>query len=104
METQTNLYRVFQEVFTNIGKHADARHVSFAVKKNEGRVSFFVEDDGKGFDVNEVKGRDINYRGMGLAAIEERARILGADLNVTSWPGEGTRISMKLPVTEGGMG
>jgi signal transduction histidine kinase len=103
-EAQTNLYRIFQEAFTNIGKHARANNISFAVEKNEDHVSFFVEDDGEGFDMNQAKARNFDARGMGLATMEERARMLGAALNIESQPGEGTRIVLMIPIEKGGMG
>jgi len=102
-EAQTNLYRVSQEALTNIGKHAGANHVSFAVKKNEGYVSFIVEDDGKGFDANQVKARHSPEKGLGLAAMEERAHMLGAFLDIRSQVGEGTRITLTIPTEKEGM-
>ena len=96
-ETQTNLYRIFQEALTNIVKHARAGHVSFVVKKEEkGSVCFFIKDNGKGFDVNEAVAVNITERGMGLTAMNERAYIMGAILDIQSRPGEGTRITLEI--------
>jgi signal transduction histidine kinase len=96
-ETQTNLYRIFQEALTNIVKHARAGHVSFAVKKEEkGSVFFLIKDNGKGFDVNEAVSGNIAERGMGLTAMNERAYMMGAILDIQSRPGEGTRITLEI--------
>jgi signal transduction histidine kinase len=96
-ETQTNLYRIFQEALTNILKHARAGHVSFVVKKEEkGSVFFLIKDNGKGFDVNEAKSENIAERGMGLTAMNERAYMMGAILDIQSRPGEGTRITLEI--------
>ncbi|NIR16049.1 histidine kinase, partial [Candidatus Bathyarchaeota archaeon] len=65
-EAQTNLYRISQEALTNIAKHAEAKHVSFAVKENEGSVTLSIEDDGKGFDVNRVRSIHSLEKGLGL--------------------------------------
>jgi signal transduction histidine kinase len=101
-EAQTNLYRIFQEALTNISRHAEANHVSFVVKKKDSRVYFFMEDNGKGFDVNQVKEMQSFERGMGLAAMEERVRMLGGTLNLWSKEGEGTRVSFIIPIDAGG--
>jgi signal transduction histidine kinase len=101
-ETQTNFYRISQEALTNIGKHAEAKHVSFAVKENEGCVSLIIEDDGKGFDVDKVRARHSPEKGLGLDAMEERAHMLGASLDIKSQVGEGTRITLTIPIEEVG--
>ena len=101
-EAQTNLYRIFQEALTNISRHADANHVSFVVKRKDSRVYFFMEDNGKGFDVDQVKETQSFERGMGLAAMEERVRMLGGTLNLWSKKGEGTRVSFIIPIDAGG--
>ncbi len=95
-EAQTNLYRISQEALTNIAKHAEAKHVSFAVKENEGSVTLSIEDDGKGFDVNRVRSIHSLEKGLGLDAMEERARMLGASLDIKSQVGEGTKITLTI--------
>ena len=102
-EAQTNLYRIFQETLTNISKHADASHVSFVVKKKDSRVYFLLEDNGKGFDVDQVKEMQSFEKGMGLAAMEERVHMLGANLDLRSKERKGTRVSFTIPITKGGM-
>jgi len=99
-EAQTNLYRISQEALTNIGKYAEAEHVSFAVKENEGYITLIIEDDGKGFDVNKVRSSHSPEKGLGLDAMEERARMLGASLEIKSRVGEGTRITLTIPMEE----
>jgi len=102
-EAQTNLYRIFQEALTNISKHAHARHVFFTVKKKDSRVYFLMEDDGKGFDVEQVKEMQSFEKGMGLAAMEERVHMLGASLDLRSEEKGGTRLSFSIPIGKGGM-
>jgi PAS domain S-box-containing protein len=97
---QTNLYRISQEALTNIVKHAEARHVSFAVKENKGSVTLSIEDDGKGFDVNGVRTLHSPEKGLGLEVMDERARMLGASLHIRSQVGEGTRITLTIPIRE----
>lgn len=100
-DTQTNLYRISQEALTNIGRHAEASRIRFAVQKNENHVSFVVEDNGKGFDVNQIRSRLSHEKGMGLAAMAERARMLRASFHISSLLGEGTKISLKIPLEKG---
>ena len=101
-EGQTLIYRIFQEAFTNIGKHAQANHVSVVIKKEERRVSFLVEDDGIGFDVEEQDVLDHTEKGMGLSAMDERVRMLGGQLGVSSQGNQGTTISFIIPIEKGG--
>jgi PAS domain S-box-containing protein len=95
-EEQRNLYRLSQESLTNIGKHSNAGHVTFALKRDGNTVSLVVEDDGDGFDIAGVRGRSLSLRGLGLTVMEERAHILGAALEVKSAVGGGTRILLTL--------
>ena len=97
-EFQVNIYRIFQEALTNIGKHARASKVTLTVKRGAGEVSFSVEDNGVGFDLEEVLEKDVREKGMGLAAIAERVRILGGLLYIKSEKGRGTSISFQMPV------
>lgn len=100
--TRINLFRVFQETLTNISKHAQAKHVSIVVKKQEDDVIFRVKDDGKGFDLKRLSRRDPARSGMGLTAMKERANLSGGDFDVESSPGKGTNICFKFPIREKG--
>jgi PAS domain S-box-containing protein len=100
-ESQINIYRVFQEALTNISKHAKAHRVQLAIKNQDGEIAFAIADDGAGFNVEEVLARDARKRGLGLAAMDERVRILGGTLTISSKGGEGTRIAFTVPVGRG---
>jgi signal transduction histidine kinase len=65
---QTTIYRIMQEALTNIGKHADPEHVTLEIAKEDGRVSFVIKDDGKGFDRNKIF---IDKNTLGLLSMEE---------------------------------
>ena len=58
-------------------------------------VELFVEDQGAGFDAEPASGR----KGIGLVGMEERARLLGAEFEVESKPGVGTRIRVRVPIS-----
>ncbi len=96
-EAQLIIYRIFQEALTNIGKHADAEQIFVRAEVRGGNVSLVMEDDGRGFNMNAPLTGNPDERGFGLAAMEERARMLGASLEVQSRPGHGTRIALTVP-------
>ncbi len=94
------VYRMIQEALNNIGKHSEAKNVTFAIEKDNGRVSFLVEDDGKGFDVGKVLSKNPSKKGLGLATMNERARMLGGSVHLWSEVGKGTRIRFSIPSTK----
>jgi signal transduction histidine kinase len=92
-EHRTCIYRMAQEALNNAARHAAARSVRVAVRKEGNRVLFSVRDDGAGFDKKVV-------RGLGLLGMEERVRSLGGRLRIESQPGRGTTIMAELPLAE----
>jgi PAS domain S-box-containing protein len=98
-DEEINLYRIFQETLTNIAKHAQARQVSIVIRRQADGVSFQVTDDGVGFDLDQVLVRDAAKKGLGLAALEERVRILGGALTIKAHEPRGTEISFTVPST-----
>ena len=96
-QNQIFIYRIFQESLTNIFKHAQASQITVAAKKQDGQVAFAVQDNGQGFDVDRVLGKAGSAKGLGMAAIQERVRMIGGVLEVWSQAGQGTRISFTIP-------
>jgi signal transduction histidine kinase len=92
-EHQTCIYRLVQEALNNSARHASARTVEVAVKREGPFVRFSVRDDGAGFDPRSV-------RGLGLLGMEERVRRLGGHVRIESQPGRGTLVAAELPVAE----
>lgn len=94
------IYRLIQEGLNNAEKHSDARsvrlHMEFSNRKQS--ISLFIEDDGKGFDVDEVLARKDPLRGYGLTAMRERCEIFGGSFHIESGIGQGTRINAVLPI------
>lgn len=97
-EAQINIFRIFQESLTNVAKYSRATRVRTAVLRKKKQVSFLVEDNGLGFDVSRILGREGESQGLGLAAIEERVRMLGGTLKIKSREGAGTRIAFTIPL------
>ncbi len=99
-EAQIIIYRIFQELLTNISKHAHAGRVDIAIRREGGQITITVEDDGVGFEVAEALGRKAGDRGLGLAALDERARMLGGSLEIRSKIGEGTKVSLEISLEQ----
>ena len=97
-EAQIIIYRIFQECLTNISKHAEATAVSVAIKEHNGLISLMIEDNGAGFDPALVLARRATGRGLGLAALDERARMLRGTLEIRSQPVAGTRMTWSFPL------
>lgn len=92
---QTAIYRVVQEALTNIGKHAQAKHISLAAARQDHQVAFTIVDDGKGFNRDKVLA---TKKSLGLLTMEERVKILGGSFELFSQKKQGTRISFTIPV------
>jgi PAS domain S-box-containing protein len=101
LPTQTVIYRIVQEILTNIGKHAKPSRVSVRVKRNPTAALFTVEDNGCGFDTSRIHSLDDPNRGLGLAAMDERVRMQGGTLEIISRENQGTRIAFTLPLGSG---
>ncbi|HEV7509550.1 MAG TPA: tetratricopeptide repeat protein [Thermoanaerobaculia bacterium] len=94
-DVSLGLYRIAQEAIANVIRHAGAQAIQVTLKAAGGDLSLEVADDGTGFDpaaAREVAG------GLGLASIEERARLLGGRCGIDSAPGAGTRIAVTVPL------
>ncbi len=101
LDAQIIIYRIFQECLTNISKHAGATAVSVAVQRQaDGLVTIILEDNGRGFDPDQISARRPADRGLGLAALNERARMLGGTLEISSRPGTGTRVTVAIPIDQ----
>jgi signal transduction histidine kinase len=92
-EHRTCIYRLVQEAVNNAVRHAKARTVEVAVRREDQMVNVTVQDDGAGFDTRFM-------RGLGLLGMEERVRRLGGRLKISSQPGRGTMVHAGLPVAE----
>jgi signal transduction histidine kinase len=95
-ETELALYRIVQESLSNVARHASARQASVAVRFGGEELEIEVADDGLGFAPPEHPG-DLTAGGhYGLLGMHERAEIVGADLELNSEPGRGTRVRVRL--------
>lgn len=99
-QIETALFRIIQEATTNIARHAFAESTSISLEFNETCIAVHIEDDGKGFDLNEVMRSRDGERGLGLLSMEERAELLGGHLSIKSRAGLGTQITVKIPIEQ----
>jgi signal transduction histidine kinase len=91
-ETETHLFRIVQEAFTNIARHSEAKKVSIYLRAENGSVKLTISDDGHGL-------AEDRRNGMGLSGMRARARSAGGELKLTSKPGEGVTIEVWAPRT-----
>jgi signal transduction histidine kinase len=94
------LFRVIQEAIINVSKHAEARNVFVSLTFGESSIEMEIEDDGEGFDLEQVleSAKKGTYTGLGLLGMEERVALLDGKLTVWSEPGKGTRIQVVVPI------
>ena len=101
-EIQINIYRIFQESLTNVVKHARASLVSVNVTREDGKVSFTIRDDGRGFNLKQIMSGKAAKRSLGLTAMNERALMARGSLQISSRRGQGTTIAFSIPTTNHG--
>jgi signal transduction histidine kinase len=90
----TGLFRAYQESLTNIARHAEANEVTSSLQMTDSTIVLSIHDNGKGFDVRKARTRNT----LGLLGMEERVRMMNGDLDIFSKPGQGTAITISVPV------
>jgi len=93
-EAEVQLVRIVQEALANVRKHSRAGKVWIRLERREGEAILSVEDDGVGFDSSQLSGK--KRRCFGLETMRERAQSIGAQFEVNSVPGEGTRVQVRF--------
>ncbi|MCJ7646426.1 PAS domain-containing sensor histidine kinase [bacterium] len=101
VRTQVGIYRIIREATSNVRKHAMAKHVDIRLRTDKnGNLHLIIEDDGKGFDLEEALARNKYAKHFGLNGMEEQAKLLGGTFKIESAKGQGTRINVKVPLRE----
>ena len=90
------MYRIAQEALRNITKHATTAAVRIRLAGHKDSLRLAIEDDGPGFSPLDVRFRG----GLGLISMHERATLAGGTLNLTSSPGQGTRVEVHMPLSQ----
>jgi len=97
-ETELQLLRIVQEALTNVRKHASATKVWISLQISDGVLEMTVSDDGQGFDPDRVPTTHRPH--FGLGTMRERAEAIGAEFDLDSEPGAGTRVTVRLAVKD----
>ena len=94
------VFRVVRELLTNVVKHAKASKVDISIAKQGPFMHIQVVDNGVGFDTSEPGPRFGKSSGYGLFSIRERLTSLGGIVKINSMPGQGTRVSITIPLEQ----
>lgn len=95
---EINIYRLTQEAINNAIKYADSTHIIVQLSHSNNILSITIDDNGKGFDINEAEKKRNSESGMGLLFMKERIQYVNGRVFINSIPGEGTRITFNIPI------
>ncbi|MEO6488944.1 MAG: PAS domain S-box protein [Ferruginibacter sp.] len=90
----TAMFRIYQEVLTNVARHSKAKHVKTFSYVDNNNLFLKVIDDGVGFDISGIS----NKKTLGLKGIQERTNLIGGACEIKSTPGEGTSVIISVPL------
>lgn len=96
-EIEMSIYRIVQEAVTNMIKYSGAEICSILIDFQERAVAVHIEDDGRGFEPQEVLSSTSGQLHFGILGIKERVELLNGALQVNSQPGKGTEIDISIP-------
>lgn len=92
------IYRILQEALNNVAKHSQANSLSLSLQRIDGRLDLAVQDNGRGFDLQEALSEMASGRGLGLVSMRERAEQSGGYFSIDSANGKGTTIRVAWPM------
>jgi PAS domain S-box-containing protein len=92
----TTVFRVLQESLTNAAKHSHATQIQVVLEREADEIVLTVEDNGQGFPADAAPP----HGSFGLLGLRERAALVAGTMNIDSTPGRGTRIELRVPVTQ----
>jgi len=99
-DIQINLYRLVQEGLTNIRKHAAASRATVKLAAAFPNIIIRIEDNGRGFDVQQRAAVKKDEKRMGLRSMQERVNLMNGEMKLQSKPGQGTKVAIKVPLEE----
>lgn len=100
-KTELSLYRMIQESVNNVLQHANAEHAWVELNYTDSDLFVQVRDDGRGFDVPTNPAEFPEKGHFGLLGLQERAELIGADLNISSGVGKGTIVLISVSLGQG---
>ncbi len=96
------IYRIVQELLTNMIKHAYAKNVKVSISKNINSLELLYSDDGQGFDYNQDAKKFLRRKedkfGLGLIGLKERVEVFDGQMRIISSVGKGTTVMVTLPI------
>jgi signal transduction histidine kinase len=95
---KTVMYRIIQEAMNNAAKHSKADLVRISLRKVHNKMELFVQDNGRGFSVQQRLSLGDSKRGLGLTSMKERTELSGGSFAVESAEGKGTIIRASWPL------
>ena len=96
-EIETACFRIAQEALTNISRHAHASQVQIKLCRDQTDMVLTVTDDGQGFDTAAMRERAATGASLGVLGMQERATLLGGQLEIRARPGEGSTVELRCP-------
>jgi len=96
--SEINIYRIVQEAINNAIKYAESNHILVSLSHSNEILSIVIDDDGKGFDASKVKKVKNGDGGMGMTFMRERIKYINGRLFLNSEIGNGTRITLNIPI------
>jgi len=96
IDISTTMFRIFQEILTNVARHSRATRVDIELMLSPERVGLEVLDNGVGIADEDLNGK----KSLGLLGMNERALLFGGEVKITGTPGHGTRVSVSIPMKQ----
>lgn len=97
-ELRSVVYQAARELLINVAKHADTGSARLIISRDGRKLGLMVEDRGRGFDLLADSAKGAGESGYGLFSIRERITYLGGEVTVESAPGQGTRVTLRVPL------
>jgi signal transduction histidine kinase len=94
VEGRTTVFRIFQEILTNVSRHASASTLKVFVEETDQYLSLRVHDNGRGIRQDEID----SAKSIGLLGMRERAQLRGGDVHIEGTPNQGTTVTVRLPL------
>jgi len=97
-EAELLLFRIAQEALRNVWRHSEASRAWITLEFGDGKTILTINDNGKGFELPQRVSDLASVGKLGLAGMEERVRLIGGTLLLQSKPGEGTTVTVEVPL------
>jgi signal transduction histidine kinase len=94
IDVSTTMFRIFQEILTNVARHSRATRVDIELEVAPDKVALEVVDNGVGITDGDMTGK----KSLGLLGMHERALLFGGDVKIVGTPSHGTRVSVSIPL------